>query len=245
MRFRIVNTELETNDTFTKSIEKKALGLVAAIKVPIMKRNVSKAMQEAARALPKSVGDILARGVGPLSAGNKTVSYASPFGDGRFRTKSWRTLTRDYREQSPKSRKFWMKHPGGGTYRKGRGANRRDVDTLLKLFREAADSKVKIRSGKTQTHDATKKTKRITWDVNMSTSAHPVLREMMYLAMFTGITQKASTLHDDVPRLGSIDNKTIEKIAYVEGRRPLIRGVSHAIGQKANKRIKQIIRPKI
>lgn len=245
MRFRIVGTELETNDTITKTIEKKAFGLVAAFKVPRMKRKVSKALAESANALPKSIGAILARGVGPISAGNRTVPYASPFGDGRFKTKSWRTLTREYKEQSPKSKKFWMKHPGGESYMKGRGSNSRSIDTLLKLFKGAADSKVKITSGKTKKYDATKKTKRITWDVNMSTSADPVLREMMYLAMFTGITQKASTLHDDVPRLGSVDKDTIDKIVYVEGRRPLIRGVSHAIGQKANKRIKQIMRPKI
>lgn len=190
------------------------------------KAEITRAIKSYIKADIQSVHDNLARGFSsPAAKGSKTARFRLPNGEtGQYRTTAWKPLTPAYRRRWPPSRVFWRKHfvplveP--------------DYEPLLYSFRSLlSSSSVSARSTTSKVVISRNNAYNLSWDMLFETDLPEVLKVRILGSLLSGTPQGVGMIFPGVSR------NSVTRIAYVEGRRPFISGMSAAMGRRMRQNI--------
>lgn len=162
---------------------------------------------------------------GYSSSGARTIAFNYPDATaGRYVTAHWAALTERYAARAPQSSVFWRKQFGPRATGSGR--------TLLGDFKAQISRAVSVSSGPTSVEGRQKKSYTINWDVSV-TRLKPPLNMYITESLLTG---------QPVSRpLSGVNKRSIERIVYVEGRRPFIAGMSAQLGRRMRIELQQSV----
>lgn len=213
--------------TIQKQINRKSRGIVGRVLEATAKRRVQKIVKKHYQNAIRQVQRNLITGIpGVRQSRSRAIGFNLPDGTAdRYVTGHWAALTERYASSAPKSSVFWRKQFGP----RGSGNTNR---TLLGDFKVEISKGVSVSSGPTRVEEGGKKSYTIDWDITV-TRLKPPLNMYITESLLSG--QPVSRL------LSGVNKRSIERIVYVEGRRPFIAGMSAQMGRRMRIELQQSV----
>lgn len=149
----------------------------------------------------------------------------------RYTTPVWNRLSYDYAIRGPRSTVFWRKHFNvRGRITSALGAPN-TYRTLLGDYKAAVSSNVSVSSTRPRVEGTGERAYTVEWDVQIKPIKEP-LNTMIIGSLLRGLPISE--------RLATVNKRSIERIVYVEGRRPFIAGLSAQLGRRMRIELRSI-----